>query len=284
MKKSSLLKVLTVIVTGVALGSSPQNAFAQRGGHGGGGAFHGVGGMGVHGGGGMGFPGGGGVGFHSPAVGGLHSVGGRYGNGRGHFYGGHHGGAYYTGRGYNGYHAGYGWHGGHHGWHGGYRWYPYYGWGWGFGWPYWGWGYGYYGYNPWYFAPYSYPDYCPPGYSCPPNGNDDPPPGNSTPKPGQTPAKPWRPEESTPDTDDGSSNVSARLNASVRSSEGAMIMASNYRVARSNPQEYTPLRREVQNAMRALREMPPFARQREIETGRYSHFTAEERALLRNAQ
>jgi hypothetical protein len=35
--------------------------------------------------------------------------------------------------------------------------------------------------------------------------------------------------------------------------------------------------------MRALREMPPFARQREIDYGRYSHFTPGERQLLRTA-
>jgi hypothetical protein len=34
--------------------------------------------------------------------------------------------------------------------------------------------------------------------------------------------------------------------------------------------------------MRALREMPPFARQREIETGRYSHFAPQEKELLRS--
>jgi hypothetical protein len=43
-------------------------------------------------------------------------------------------------------------------------------------------------------------------------------------------------------------------------------------------------RREVLNAMRALREMPPFAREREIDHGRYSHFSPEERKLLRNLQ
>jgi hypothetical protein len=34
--------------------------------------------------------------------------------------------------------------------------------------------------------------------------------------------------------------------------------------------------------MRALREMPPFARQREIETGRFSHFAPQEKELLRS--
>jgi hypothetical protein len=40
-------------------------------------------------------------------------------------------------------------------------------------------------------------------------------------------------------------------------------------------------RREVLNAMRALREMPPYVREREINYGRYSSFSAEERRLLR---
>lgn len=33
--------------------------------------------------------------------------------------------------------------------------------------------------------------------------------------------------------------------------------------------------------MRALREMPPFAREREIDYGRYSHFSTDERAYLK---
>jgi hypothetical protein len=40
--------------------------------------------------------------------------------------------------------------------------------------------------------------------------------------------------------------------------------------------------REVLNAARALREMPPYARQREIDSGRYSHFSPDQRAQLRN--
>jgi len=43
-------------------------------------------------------------------------------------------------------------------------------------------------------------------------------------------------------------------------------------------------RPEVLNAMRALHEMPPFAREREIEHGRYSRFSPEEREMLRNAE
>lgn len=43
-----------------------------------------------------------------------------------------------------------------------------------------------------------------------------------------------------------------------------------------------PPRPEVLKAMRALREMPPFAREREIDFGRYSRFSPKERELLRN--
>src|SRR5882724_373687 len=49
-------------------------------------------------------------------------------------------------------------------------------------------------------------------------------------------------------------------------------------------QRFVRPRREVLNAMRALHEMPPFVREREIERGRYSHFSPEEREMLRNAE
>jgi len=57
---------------------------------------------------------------------------------------------------------------------------------------------------------------------------------------------------------------------------------STYRTAATKQNQR--LRPEVQYAMRALHEMPPFARQREIETGRYSHFSAEERQILRSVE
>jgi hypothetical protein len=47
-------------------------------------------------------------------------------------------------------------------------------------------------------------------------------------------------------------------------------------------QPSTPPRREVLNAMRALRGMPPFAREREIDLGRYSQFSPAERELLKS--
>jgi hypothetical protein len=42
------------------------------------------------------------------------------------------------------------------------------------------------------------------------------------------------------------------------------------------------VRPEVRNAMNHLRDMPPFAREREIDYGRYSHFSPAERQMLRN--
>jgi hypothetical protein len=60
------------------------------------------------------------------------------------------------------------------------------------------------------------------------------------------------------------------------------VSPSSYRTAHTTTQQDQKLRPEVQYAMRALREMPPFAQEREIETGRYSHFSPEERELLRN--
>jgi hypothetical protein len=59
--------------------------------------------------------------------------------------------------------------------------------------------------------------------------------------------------------------------------------AATFRSPAAEPATPAP-RREVLNAMRALHEMPPFAREREIEHGRYSHFSPEEREMLRNAE
>jgi hypothetical protein len=39
----------------------------------------------------------------------------------------------------------------------------------------------------------------------------------------------------------------------------------------------------MQRALQRLREMPPFAREREIETGRYREFSSEEKQILRTA-
>ena len=68
-------------------------------------------------------------------------------------------------------------------------------------------------------------------------------------------------------------------------SANGVIMASAVAFRSPVAESATPApRREVLNAMRALHEMPPFAREREIEHGRYSHFSPEEREMLRNAE
>jgi hypothetical protein len=61
---------------------------------------------------------------------------------------------------------------------------------------------------------------------------------------------------------------------------------SAYRVIRRNAEHAgassdAAVRPEVQRARQRLREMPPFAREREIEK-RYSQFSAKEKELLRN--
>ena len=82
-----------------------------------------------------------------------------------------------------------------------------------------------------------------------------------------------------------SAGASAGASAAFRSpalagtSEAARALTSNGQLERSSAP-----RREVLNAMRALHEMPPFAREREIEHGRYSNFSPEEREMLRNAE
>jgi hypothetical protein len=90
---------------------------------------------------------------------------------------------------------------------------------------------------------------------------------------------------STPDTNSAPTNAAARTpRAPVLSSDRITATAANYLVTHSTTQQNPTLRPEVQIAMRALREMPPFAREREIETGRYSHFSPEERELLRSSK
>jgi hypothetical protein len=287
MKKAILFKLTFVLVAMIALGWLPQPVLAQRGGHGGGGGFHGGGGGGFHGGGGGG---------------GFHGSGGFYAEGQsgygGHYYSGYRGG-YNGGRGYYGGRGGYGWGygrgGGYWGRGRGYGW----GWGWGFGfgWPYWGWGYPYgYYYNPWYYAPdpyYSHP------YQDPNNGDDDPRPAdpNARPQPNQNgPARSWGP--STPG-DAANANypngivVVVAPRRPVVSVDRIGVTLSSYRAARSipdrstmewsTPQADAALRPEMKKALQRLREMPPFAREREIETGLYRQFSAEEKQILRNA-
>jgi hypothetical protein len=65
------------------------------------------------------------------------------------------------------------------------------------------------------------------------------------------------------------------------------VTPSSYRAALSIPERATrqanaALRPEMQKALQRLREMPPFAREREIETGPYSYFSPQEKELLRS--
>ena len=291
MKKAVLFRLVFVLVAMIALGWLPQPVLAQRGGHGGGGGgFHGGGGGGggFHGGGGGGgFHGGGG--FYA----GVHS-----GYGGGHYYSGYRGG-YYGAGGYYGGRGGYGWGYGRGGryWGRGYG----YGWGWGFGfgWPYWGWGYPYGYYNPCYYAPdpyYSYPSY---PYPDPSNGDDDPPPTdpNTRSQPNQkVPIKSWgspSPGEDVANANYATSNVAALApRRPVVSVDRIGVTPSSYRAARSTPDRSTAewatpqadaaLRPEMRKALQRLREMPPFAREREIETGRYRQFSSEEKQILRS--
>ena len=64
---------------------------------------------------------------------------------------------------------------------------------------------------------------------------------------------------------------------------GAGFMVAAGSAANDKAERPSP-RLEVISAMRALREMPPFAREREINHGRHSHFSPEERELLKNLQ
>jgi hypothetical protein len=70
--------------------------------------------------------------------------------------------------------------------------------------------------------------------------------------------------------------------ASIVSGDRITATPSSYRVAKPSKQHDPALRPEVQHAIRELREMPPFAREREIETGRYSHYSPQEKQLLRS--
>ncbi|HSY98448.1 MAG TPA: hypothetical protein VK788_03050 [Terriglobales bacterium] len=306
MKKAMLFRVVIVLAAMIALSCVPQSALAQRGGgHGGGGGFHGGGG-GFHGGGG-GFHGGGGGAFRG---GGGFSGGGRTGFVGGRSFGGFRGGGFNRGRGGFGWGGrGFGW-GGRY-WGGGYG----YGWGWGFGfgWPYWGWGGsypygyyygpGYYGYSPYYSYPYYGPSDDPAGYPDPNNGNDDPSNPNARPQPNQNgPARSWRPPVPGGGADPNYPNNGAAAAAPrgpVLSVDRMSVTPASYRASSSSPVHSTteratierataqadaPLRPEVQRALQRLREMPPFAREREIETGRYRQFSPEEKQILRNGE
>lgn len=262
--RRSILQTLFLSVLVVLVAFSIQPALA--GVHGGGG-----GGGGSHGG------GGGGWGYHGGGGGwGYHGGGG---------YGGWHGG-------YGGYHGAYwggGWRGGYWG---GWGWgYPSYCCGWGFGvsfnfGPYWGYSYPYaYGY-PYYYPYYSY--YPPTYYYAPTSG----PPANlqaapSNPAAYNPPSQSggmWSPGVSRPNASSSSVHL---IDATYRSSAGASAAYSVRNVSNDSPasvdRQFPATRAEVKNVIRALRAMPPAARERQLDSGRYSNLSDEELALVRDA-
>ncbi|HSZ00608.1 MAG TPA: hypothetical protein VK788_14010 [Terriglobales bacterium] len=260
MKTLTLLRVLCVTVAMILLCGASSSVLAQRGGHGGGG------------------------GFHAGAGGGHYGYGGGY-------YGGYHGGGY-------GWHGGYGWNGGY-GWRGGYWGYPRYGYGWGFGigfgWgPYWP-NYPYaYGYGPWWGAPYNYypynyypcaypyypPSNCPYPYNGTGSGSAQDPGWNgydkSPAKPSGIPARESFPSAASV------IDVAASTRTTSTYKTDAATGAALYRLA-FTMQELPPARKGVQNVILALRAMPPDARQRQIDSGRYGSFSPEEINLLRSS-
>ncbi len=246
----------------VALAGTPESASAQHGGHGGGGGFHGGGG-GFHGGG---------------SVGGFHG-------GSGGFRGG---------GGFGGFRGGYG-----------------YGLSFGFGFgPYWGYPYSY-GYGPWSpyayypYSPYYYPDYYPddpdyPGDNRYPRDNrdecdyrhQDARPDACKPNNENTPAKPSSTlvPESSPESNYMITNpADPRPTVSLADYRSAApndppattnVVASNYQLSDSTTGIPSGLRPAMKNVIQALRAMPPDARQRQLNSGRYHSLSPEEREFL----
>jgi hypothetical protein len=304
MSRFNLLRILSLSVVVLALSMVPQNAFAAGAhGGGGGGGFHGGGGGGgFHGGGGGGYHGGGGYGggSHANYAGGYR--GGYYGYRGGYGYG------YRGGYGY-GYRGGWG-----YGWRGGYWGYPGWGWGWGgigigfnfsWGYPYYSYGYPYY--YPYPYYPYSYYPYSPsyqygpvsaqPAYSSPdpygqangtypqPNGSYDQPNGsyqNYQPNGGyQNYGSAQPPSASAPAPNSGQLALHEAVYYSAPS-RGTDPATANY-PASSAARELSQTRPEVQNVVRALRAMPPEARQRQLESGRYRNLSPQEMKFVRSA-
>jgi hypothetical protein len=64
--------------------------------------------------------------------------------------------------------------------------------------------------------------------------------------------------------------------AASQGTASASPVASSYRPARSAEHQLPAVRSEVQNVIRALRGMPPDAREREIDSGRYGNLSPQE--------
>ena len=240
--RTRLFRTLFVLITTIVLICIPQASFAGPGHGGGGGGFHG---------------------------------------GGGGFGGGFHGGgtAFHGAAGWSGGRAGWGW-GGGWGWHGGWGWPA--GWGWrGWGYPGWGWGFGvsigWGGYWPAYPYAYAYPYYYPyyPYYPYPnygPYGYPPPDPGRSNQSPQNRDDDPQR-----QNSDDYAPPRFSRPDVVTIKAPTATPVSSYRTVAaiRTVPGQ------RVENVIRALEAMPPEARRRQIESGRYSNLTPAEQELVR---
>ena len=274
------LRMVGWVFLSLALGAVPQTALGQRVGHFGGGGFHSGGFGGVHGG----------------NFGGFHGSG--FGSFRGGAFGGFHNGFNGGFGGFHGFHNGFGWHG-----------WGYPGWGWGlniafgFG-PYWGYPY-WYGYGPnAYVYPYPYGPY----YYGDPYGDgndngyyrrdynrgcrcdsddyrhDDNSSPSKAPRP-SAPNTPPRPSAGAAQQESSNAAYVATRFADHRLSEAAgsnprneFQFAELKEVGVSND-----LRPAVRNVIEALRAMPPEARKRRIESGRYSGLSLQERELVAEA-
>jgi len=261
MRKSNLQVILLGTLVIALIVWAPESVFARGHGEGGGG-FHGGGGGGFHGG-GMAFHGGGGGGS-------WHGGGGSW----------HGGGGYYRGGGLY-------WRGGY-GWRGGFWGYP--GWsfaiGFNFG-PSWGWGYPFWPF--FYPVPYPVPvpviPAAPRAYTSSQNYN-----GyqdsyaveqSTTPAPSYqgvpAPQNQGAPAPSLLTIRDVSyTGLSPHYTANAESRT-----TTNLRPAVYTTQQLPALRPEVQNVIRALRAMPPSARQRQLDSGRYSNLTPAEIEYVR---
>ncbi len=152
--------------------------------------------------------------------------------------------------------------------------YPY--WGGYYGYPY---GYGYYGY------PYGY-GYYPYGYYGSTGGYDDPPPANdSTPDGAFIPnARVAPPQYSVPDGYPRANSVPAPY---PRSNVAGYTASTNMQVAgytsAAVDHQVVSARPGVRNVVSALQNMPPEARQRQLESGRYNNLSASEMKFVRTA-
>ena len=211
------------------------------------------------------------AGVHSGGGGGFHGGGGGFGGGFHGGMGGFHGGSggWHGSPGWGWGHPGFGW--GHSGWCCGWGW----GGGWGFGvginigwgWPAYPYAYGYPYYYPYY--PYYYPYYGPYNYPPPPppagpgQGNQGPPRDNA-----------WQQQNS----DAPAPPLSPDHSVTTIKAPKAPPRYTNYRTVAAVNSTSRP---EVRNVIRALQAMPPEARQRQIESGRYRNLAPEEQELIK---